>query len=75
MYYEIIQVNQNTWRIEDSGVRFFLLTGTEKALLIDSGMRVHNAKDIAAALTSLPIELLNTDHIGDRQCVKRGRFR
>ena len=35
---KIIQMNPNTWRIEDGGVRFFLLTGREKALLIDSGM-------------------------------------
>lgn len=34
---KIIQMNPNTWRIED-GVCFFLLTGREKALLIDSGM-------------------------------------
>ena len=42
---EIIKINDNTWRIEDGGVRFFLLTGTQKALLVDSGMNVHNAKD------------------------------
>ncbi len=64
----IIQINQNTWRIEDQGVRFFLLTGSEKALLIDSGMNVHNAKDIAESLTELPVSLMNThsdrDHIG-----------
>ncbi len=64
----IIQINQNTWRIEDQDVRFFLLTGSEKALLIDSGMNVHNAKDIAESLTELPVSLLNThsdrDHIG-----------
>lgn len=68
MGYEIIQINSNTWRIEDGGVRFFLLTGTEKALLIDSGMNVSNARDITAGLTNLPISLLNThadrDHIG-----------
>ena len=68
MNYEAIQVNHNTWRIEDGEVRFFLLVGTERALLIDSGMMVHNAKDIAAGLTDLPISLLNThadrDHTG-----------
>lgn len=71
MDYDIIQMNQNSWRIEDKGVRFFLLTGTEKALLIDSGMQIHNAKEIAKSLTSLPIELLNThadmDHIGSNE--------
>ena len=52
---EIIRMDARTWRIEDGGVRFFLLTGTEKALLIDSGMQVHNAKDIAETLTDLPV--------------------
>lgn len=65
---EIIKINENTWRIEDSGVRFFLLAGAKKALLIDSGMQVNNAKEIAEDLVDLPVELLNThgdiDHVG-----------
>lgn len=64
---EIIQINDTTWRIEDNGVRFFLLAGTKKALLIDSGMNTPNAKQIAESITKLPIMLLNThadpDHI------------
>lgn len=68
---EIIQINESTWRIEDGNVRFFLLTGSEKALLIDSGMNVRNAKEIASGLTKLPILLLNThadrDHIGSNE--------
>ena len=71
MGYEVIRMNDSTWRIEDAGVRFFLLTGTEKALLIDSGMQVNNAKDIAADITDLPVFLLNThadrDHIGSNE--------
>ncbi len=68
MKYQIIQIDRDSWRIEDSGVRFFLLTGTERALLVDSGRSVHNARDIASGLTNLPICLLNThgdmDHVG-----------
>ncbi len=68
MNYEIIRINDDTWRIEDNGVRFFLLVGEERALLIDSGMNVHNARDIASGLTDLPITLINThadtDHVG-----------
>ncbi len=64
---EIIRIDSQNWRIEDEGVRFFLLEGKEKALLVDSGMTAHNAKEIAEGLTSLPISLLNThadpDHI------------
>ncbi|MBO4289521.1 MAG: MBL fold metallo-hydrolase [Lachnospiraceae bacterium] len=67
MEVQIIQIDENTWRIEDGGVRFFLLTGTDKALLIDSGMNTPDAKEIARSLTDLPLELLNThadrDHV------------
>lgn len=69
---EIIQINENTYRIEDGGVRFFLLEGTERALLIDSGMNTPNAREIAESLTNLPLSLLNThadmDHISGNQC-------
>ena len=57
---DIIRMSENSWRIEDGEVRFFLLAGNKKALLIDSGMNVHNAKEIAQQLVSLPVELLNT---------------
>lgn len=67
MEYEIIQIDENTWRIEDGGVRFFLLRGQDKALLIDSGMNLRNAREIAESLTDLPLFMLNThadrDHI------------
>ena len=33
---EIIQINENSWRIEDEGVRFFVLEGKEKAVIIDT---------------------------------------
>lgn len=68
MDYEVIKINENSWRIEDSGVRFFLLVGTEKALLIDSGMRVDNARNIAEILTDLPISLVNTHADRDHIC-------
>ena len=73
MDYEIIQINHNSWRIEDSGVRFFLLTGEECALLVDSGRNVTNARDIAAALTNLPIALLNT-HADRDHVASNGQF-
>ena len=65
---EVVRVNEDTWRIEDGGVRLFLLAGDEKALLIDSGMTLRGVREKASALTSLPVLLLNThadmDHTG-----------
>lgn len=65
MDYEILQINANTWRIENGFVRLFLLCGTEKALLVDSGAALPDAKEIAEKLTSLPIVLVNTHGDGD----------
>ena len=64
---DIIQINANTWRIEDGMVRFFLFCGESKAALIDSGMTTVDAKNIAGRLTHLPLIIINThadrDHI------------
>ena len=64
---EVIRINDNTWRIEEEGVRFLLLCGTEKAALIDTGMNTPDARKIAEGLTDLPLILINThadpDHI------------
>ena len=66
-----IKINETSFRYEDKGVRFFLLLGTECALLIDSGMTVTNARELAAEVTSLPVKLFNThtdpDHIGSNE--------
>ena len=66
-----IKINDTTFRYENKGVRFFLLLGTECALLIDSGMTVTNARELAAEVTSLPVKLFNThtdpDHIGSNE--------
>ena len=64
---EIIKVDNHTWRIEDGMVRFFVLEGEEKTLMIDSGMNVPDARDHAGKLSDKPLILLNThadrDHV------------
>ena len=63
----MIKINEHTWRIEDGIVRFFVLEGETKALMIDTGMTTVDASRIASSLTTKPLELLNThadrDHI------------
>ena len=54
------EIYKNTWAELDQGVRFFLLTGTEKALVIDTGMNGPDVRGIVSAHTGLPVELLNT---------------
>lgn len=73
---QIISIDNKTWRIEDDGVRFFVLLGKEKALMIDSGMNTPNALDLVRSIKEIPsdfsIELLNThadpDHISGNDC-------
>ena len=64
---EIFKINNDTYRIEDGGVRFYLFCGKEKAAVIDTGMNCPNAKELAQNLTDLPLVLINThadpDHI------------
>ncbi len=65
---DIRKIDAKTIVFDEGGVRFFLLLGAEKALLIDSGMMTHNADELAREFTDLPLELLLThadrDHIG-----------
>ena len=64
---QIKEILKNTWAIEDDVVRFFLVAGENKALMIDTGISGKDVKGIAASLTDLPVELICThsdmDHI------------
>lgn len=62
---EIIAIDSNTWRFEDGFVRFFLLAGEEKAVMIDSGVGCPDALKLAETLTDKPILLVNTHGDGD----------
>jgi len=62
---EEIKIDTNTYRFEDGFVRFFLLEGSDKAVLIDSGMNCSNAAELASKYTSKPVILLNTHGDGD----------
>lgn len=62
---EVIQIDNNTWRIEDGFVRFFLLAGEKKAALVDSGISNSKVKELAISLTDLPLMLINTHGDGD----------
>ncbi|MBR4777170.1 MAG: MBL fold metallo-hydrolase, partial [Lachnospiraceae bacterium] len=64
---DIMQLGEGTYRIDDDRVRFFVLEGKEKALMIDSSMNNANAIDGARKVTDKPLEIVNThadrDHI------------
>ena len=64
---DIMKIDENTYCVEDDKVRYFILIGTEQAIMIDTGMNNANAIDAAKKVTDKPIVLLNThadrDHI------------
>lgn len=68
-WYDVEQISQHVTGITDvTGVRCFLVQGTERALLIDTGTGAGNLKDTVDALTTLPYQVVLThghvDHVG-----------
>lgn len=66
--YEIEQIREGFWAIDDAkGCSFYLVEGEEKALLIDTGMQEGKILPMLKTLTNKPIELILThahiDHI------------
>lgn len=72
MNYHIEKLNEQTWLIEEysntASAYMYLLTGREKALLIDTGFGTIPLKSICEELTVLPVIVALThghvDHIG-----------
>ena len=68
MEYELMQLNTDTWCFFDGVARSYLLAGKEKALLVDTGMKIRGIREKAEELAGKPVELINThadpDHIG-----------
>lgn len=72
-WFTVYVVNENTFAIyepnHDEEVISYLVLGTERAALIDTGMGIGNIKKEVEPLTNLPVVVVNThnhfDHTGD----------
>jgi glyoxylase-like metal-dependent hydrolase (beta-lactamase superfamily II) len=72
-WFEVYQVNTGTFAFleprHDEEVISYLVLGTERAALIDTGMGIGNIQAEAERLTDLPVIVVNThahfDHVGD----------
>ncbi len=66
--YVVTELDKGFWSIEESGVRFFLLEGSEKALLIDTCFGGGDLRALVESLTKKPVVVANThtdpDHVG-----------
>jgi glyoxylase-like metal-dependent hydrolase (beta-lactamase superfamily II) len=72
MAYEAIQISESSYRIENDMVRAVLFTGTEEALLVDTGFgKDGDISQVVSELTDLPVVLVNThaddDHTGGNE--------
>jgi hydroxyacylglutathione hydrolase len=68
-WFTIKKVADKVWSISDHGAdNFYLVEGTDSALLIDNGIGVVNVRDFVSQLTNLPLIVVNThghpDHGG-----------
>lgn len=63
--YQIVKIDESTWAIEEGMVRSYLLAGTERAMLIDSGNGAGDLKAVVESLTDKPLMLVNTHADGD----------
>ena len=66
--YKVIEIDESTWAIEEGMVRSYLLAGSERAMLIDSGNGAGDLAKVVKSLTDRPVMLVNThsdpDHTG-----------
>ena len=62
------KISEHFWSIEEDGVRAFLLEGTDRAMLVDTGFGKLPLRELTAELTPLPVFVVNThtdrDHTG-----------
>ncbi len=62
----IVRVNEDVYLIDDAGESTcYLVTGRDRALLIDTANGMENLRDIVEELTKLPITVVNTHGHGD----------
>lgn len=63
--YNVESIFEGAWSVDERHVRFFLVTGSEKALLIDTGFGGGDVRALVSKLTSLPVTLVITHADGD----------
>ena len=72
--FSLQQVSRDVWAIDEFGIDImYLIIGTERALLIDTGIGIGNIRSVVETMTHLPYDVVNThhhyDHVGGN-----GRF-
>jgi glyoxylase-like metal-dependent hydrolase (beta-lactamase superfamily II) len=68
-WHAVRQIRRGIWSIaEPSHVTMWLVAGTERAVLLDSGLGLFPVRPVVESLTTLPVSVVNThyhfDHVG-----------
>lgn len=74
-WFTVEKIDLNTYAISEykhwEETHCYLLIGTDKALLIDTGLGISNIKSVVDEITELPLEIVTThvhwDHIGGHE--------
>lgn len=73
-WFTVTRISESVWRIDDHGRdNIYLVEGSEKALLIDTGTGVGDLKGLAASLTDRPVLVVNT-HAHPDHCAGNHQF-
>ncbi len=72
-WFEVYRVDPDVYAIYEphqwEEVISYLIVGSDRALLLDTGMGIGDMRSLVAELTHLPVEVINThthgDHVGD----------
>ncbi|MDQ2754965.1 MAG: MBL fold metallo-hydrolase [Actinomycetota bacterium] len=68
-WHEVREIRRGIWSVaEPSHVTMWLVAGSERAVLLDSGLGLFPVRPVVDALTHLPVSVVNThyhfDHVG-----------
>ena len=68
-WHEARQVSRGVWSIaEPSHVNMWLVVGSDRAVLLDTGLGIARVRPVVEQLTALPVSVVNThyhfDHVG-----------
>lgn len=68
-WFKVTEMAKQVWRIDDNGESsIYLIEGSNSALLIDTGWGIENLPALVAALTTLPVTVVNTHCHPDHAC-------
>ena len=67
-WFKVREIASKTWQIEDDIVYCYVIEGSEKALLVDTGWGIGDLAGVVSELTTKPLVVINTHGHIDHVC-------